>query len=397
VLVKGPHQVEVPFVIQPAERRVVPAPFAGHLAEARVEPGDTVAAGDVLAVLDTADLLAERQELAEQRQALLVEVRKAETPSERDAARHRAAALAHQIGRLQRQAARATITAPIVGVVVEGGGGGAGARGRDLQRLPQDGEVVRVKSFGKWLVERERLGRNSAAALRSRTPEYREHRRALRPDGAARLVAAAEAGKTMMSRTRGGRRVLRWRLTGPQRALLYRFALETAMRRSALERLTVADLDLDLDLDLEAPTVTVRPKANTKSRRPLTIPLRAETAAAAAAAGRRPRTARAGHAPGRAARRRHLRQQPRRPAPDTDRVGRADAVAGAVPVAAGELRERLQDRRHRRADVRGVDGPRPAGQPRALRRADAGGVRRCDRVRPQIRPQSLRGLAARLP
>jgi len=108
----------------------------------------------------------------------------------------------------------------------------------------------------------------------------------LEEDEALRLVNAAQVGEPMVGRTRKGlahyRRTgedlpgeIRWRLTGPERALMYLFTIQTGLRRSALERLTVGDFELDG----KEPTVRVQPKPNTKSRKLQIIPLRKETAA----------------------------------------------------------------------------------------------------------------------
>ncbi|HSI83411.1 MAG: efflux RND transporter periplasmic adaptor subunit [Candidatus Methylacidiphilales bacterium] len=51
-----PHYMWVSCRVQPELKRVVAAPFEGRLKEARVEPGDLVQAGDVLAVMDDKEL-----------------------------------------------------------------------------------------------------------------------------------------------------------------------------------------------------------------------------------------------------------------------------------------------------------------------------------------------------
>ena len=131
--------------------------------------------------------------------------------------------------------------------------------------------LTAANTFGNWMLRQKRANLNPIASVdRLATPDA-EHRRALDPEEAARLVAAAEAGDVMGGRTRSGK--LRWQLTGPQRALLYRMAWETGLRRSTIARLTVADFDLADD-----PAVTVEPRVNTKTRKLQRIPLRRETA-----------------------------------------------------------------------------------------------------------------------
>jgi len=53
---------------------------------------------------------------------------------------------------------------------------------------------------------------------------------------------------------------LRWTLSGPKRALLYRFTMETALRRGAIERLTIDNLDLgdERSVTVSSPRATRR-------------------------------------------------------------------------------------------------------------------------------------------
>ena len=121
------------------------------------------------------------------------------------------------------------------------------------------------------MVDENRASANPIAKVRHLEVEEREHRRALDPDEAVYLFAAAEAGEPMTGRDRSGN--VRWEMTGPARAALYRLACETELRRGAFERLEVGDIDTGPD-----PQVVVRGAPNTKEKRRRTIPLRRSTA-----------------------------------------------------------------------------------------------------------------------
>ncbi|MFO8013119.1 MAG: site-specific integrase [Phycisphaerae bacterium] len=109
------------------------------------------------------------------------------------------------------------------------------------------------------MVRTERLRADpmvSVSKLNART-ERRHARRALTDDEIRRLLDAAQKGR----KVRG--------LTGPERAVLYRLALETGLRASELGSLTPRSFDLT---DLERATVTVE-AACSKHRREDVLPL----------------------------------------------------------------------------------------------------------------------------
>ena len=66
----------------------------------------------------------------------------------------------------------------------------------------------------------------------------------------------------------------RWGMSGPERAMLYRLAVETALRASELRHLTRQDFHLDGD----EPSVTVVAGYNTKQRLEVAVPLQSQTA-----------------------------------------------------------------------------------------------------------------------
>lgn len=120
----GTYRVEAPFRLEAIDRRVVPAPFDGFLREIRVRPGDTVVAGEtVLARLDDTDL---RLELAQARAEYVKHVKdqgvaqQEQKAAEEQIARAEAAGVQARIDLLEHRIARATILAPISGVVLAG-------------------------------------------------------------------------------------------------------------------------------------------------------------------------------------------------------------------------------------------------------------------------------------
>jgi len=121
-----------------------------------------------------------------------------------------------------------------------------------------------VKQFAKWMV---REGLASASPLEhlqglNVQTDRRHDRRALTVAEVRRLIT-----KTAKEPELRG-------MTGPERAMLYRVAVETGLRAGELRSLTRASFDLDA----ERPTVTVA-AAYSKHRREDVVPLRKETAA----------------------------------------------------------------------------------------------------------------------
>ena len=126
-----------------------------------------------------------------------------------------------------------------------------------------------VRGFCRWCV---RTGLASEDPLRILKPlnvaeDRRRERRALTPEELAKLLKAAAEGPAIDG------------MRGPTRALLYRIAAETGLRRGELLGLTVADLDV---ADKEAASVRVC-AAHAKNGRDARLPLRPGTATALAA------------------------------------------------------------------------------------------------------------------
>ncbi len=119
-----------------------------------------------------------------------------------------------------------------------------------------------LKQFCRWMVREGRAAESPVAHLRGlnvRT-DRRHDRRALTVEEAQRLLAAARNGPTV----RG--------MSGRDREILYRVALETGLRWSELNSLTRASFDLESD----PPTVTLT-AGYSKRRRDDTLPLRPDT------------------------------------------------------------------------------------------------------------------------
>ena len=118
-----------------------------------------------------------------------------------------------------------------------------------------------TKQFCRWMVQDRRASESPLqhlTGLNVRT-DRRHDRRALEPDEIRRLLEAARAA--------GGR----FGMSGYERAMLYRLAVETGLRRNELRSLTVVSFDLDKC------TVTVE-AAYSKHRREDVLPLRPDTA-----------------------------------------------------------------------------------------------------------------------
>ncbi|MBL7132890.1 MAG: tyrosine-type recombinase/integrase [Phycisphaerae bacterium] len=129
--------------------------------------------------------------------------------------------------------------------------------------------LTAFKSLTAWLCKTERLRTDpmrQVAKLNTRT-DRRRQRRALSDEELARLIHAAENGPVVKG------------VTGPDRATLYRVAVETGLRANELRSLTPGSFHLR---DTGAATVTVE-AAYSKHRREDVLPLRPDLACAIAA------------------------------------------------------------------------------------------------------------------
>lgn len=121
------YKVSAPFSFVPTERRVVDAPFAGTIGEVFRDVGDEVKAGEKILTIETKDqefelAAARSKKLAAHLEAKSWLGRDNEVPNamaRHDEAEARALALGDQIAKLEWEIARATITAPIDGVLLQ--------------------------------------------------------------------------------------------------------------------------------------------------------------------------------------------------------------------------------------------------------------------------------------
>jgi len=125
--------------------------------------------------------------------------------------------------------------------------------------------LVAFKLFCSWMVHDGRASRSPVDHLEGLNVrvDRRHDRRALSVDELRRVLDAARNGP------------VRFGMTGPARALLYKLAVETGLRARELANLTAASFTLDGD----QPVVRVR-AAYSKRRREDVLPLRSDTALA---------------------------------------------------------------------------------------------------------------------
>ncbi len=122
--------------------------------------------------------------------------------------------------------------------------------------------LAACKQFARWLWREGRISESPLVHLTGRNvrEDRRHDRRALEVSEVRALLAA-----TCNAPTRFG-------MSGPQRAMLYRLALETGLRANELRSLTRASFTLEG----KEPTVTIA-AAYAKNRRQDLLPLRADT------------------------------------------------------------------------------------------------------------------------
>ena len=120
-----------------------------------------------------------------------------------------------------------------------------------------------IKHFCRWMVRQRRASESPLEHLDCvsvKSDDTRHGRRAFEPDEIRRLLEITAA------------QPMRFGMTGYERALLYRLAVETGLRANELRSLVVASFDF------ERCTVTVESQ-DTKNRKEAVLPLRTDTAA----------------------------------------------------------------------------------------------------------------------
>ena len=110
-----------------------------------------------------------------------------------------------------------------------------------------------VKGFSRWLCRDKRTRRDALVSLKAynAATDPRHVRRELGPEEMAWLVRTAEA-----------RTLPEHKITGPDRAMVYRLALGTGFRAKELRKLTPESFDLEAD----PPTVTVQAACSKRRR-----------------------------------------------------------------------------------------------------------------------------------
>ncbi|MEM1424925.1 MAG: HlyD family efflux transporter periplasmic adaptor subunit, partial [Planctomycetota bacterium] len=123
LFVKGEHRVSAPCTLSPTKSAVVSAPFDGTVREALARAGDAVRAGDALLRLDDADLRLSLVGASAELERVLGEVARAQQDNDlarETEARFRADQARAEIDLLESRLARATLVAPIDGVILDG-------------------------------------------------------------------------------------------------------------------------------------------------------------------------------------------------------------------------------------------------------------------------------------
>ena len=154
----GSYSVPASGIVEGAPYRVVTAPFGGPLAEVAVRRGDPVVRGQVLALLDDAELQAERLRLVAEREQLLAALKEAR--NNRDSVPPEGLDLRLKDVEVRRRTledriGRARVVSPVEGVVV--GGVALGAAGSSVPQGEALFEVAPVDSYRLvlWVDRRE--------------------------------------------------------------------------------------------------------------------------------------------------------------------------------------------------------------------------------------------------
>jgi multidrug efflux pump subunit AcrA (membrane-fusion protein) len=127
LLVPVPDRVRAPVSIEPLVRRAVTAPLQARIDSVAVEPGDRVAAGQTLLVLDSVPTFREREDAQASLQAAATQAASARADGDVESerlAQLRAAQVAAQLAVLDARLEEAVVRAPIAGTVT----------GEDLRR-----------------------------------------------------------------------------------------------------------------------------------------------------------------------------------------------------------------------------------------------------------------------
>jgi multidrug efflux pump subunit AcrA (membrane-fusion protein) len=123
VVAKGDYRITADTRLEGVVQRAIVAPFGGFIYEAKVRSGDAVRADDVLAVLDSRDLLIERLQWISDRERNRLEYDKAFASGDRPSLKILKARIAQadaQIALSDTLIERTTLRAPFDGIIVSG-------------------------------------------------------------------------------------------------------------------------------------------------------------------------------------------------------------------------------------------------------------------------------------
>ena len=140
----------------------------------------------------------------------------------------------------------------------------ADKRSQGMAASTSNGFVRSAKGFLNWMVAERRISENPLAFLKTTNPKLDPHhqRRALSIKEIGKLLAATEAGEKQHG------------LTGRERVLVYRLAIEAGLRYSEIKSLTKESFDFTPG----AETVTIHPR-DEKAKRGAILELRPGLAA----------------------------------------------------------------------------------------------------------------------
>ncbi len=149
----------------------------------------------------------------------------------------------------------------------------ADRRSKGLSIESSNHHVRRIRQFCRWMVANRRAQTwpMASLSLMNAKVDRRHDRRALDADELRLLFDAATTGPSVRWMVKDQKH----ELTGPDRAVLYRIAAESGLRKKELGSLTPESFDLDAD----QPTITVK-AAYSKHRREDVQPIRADLAEA---------------------------------------------------------------------------------------------------------------------
>ncbi len=145
-------------------------------------------------------------------------------------------------------------------------------RGRALTPQSRNHYFAAVRAFCNFMVATGRATSSPLTGLRPLPFAEREYRRALSADEVRVLIASTSSTGVQECWSRDRR--LLYRLTGPERALLYALVIQTGMRAGEVASLRARDFDLGQD----RPTVTLTGTVATKHRKTRRVPLQRDLA-----------------------------------------------------------------------------------------------------------------------